>query len=77
MDELFGHLVTCDNSYQRIAENQVGNGFAGGDFHEFLITSRNTALIILYHASEWDLTPIGGSRYGSAIDGIIQEIDAL
>lgn len=75
MDELFGHLVICDNSYQRIAENQVGNGFAGGD--EFLITSRNTALIILYHAFKWDLTPIGGSRYGSAIDGIIQEIDAL
>lgn len=36
---------------------------------------RNTALIILYHAVEWDLTPIGGSRYGSAIDGIIQEIE--
>ena len=77
MDELLGNYVICDNSYQRIAEVQVGNRFAGGDFHEFLITSRNSTLIILYHASKWDLTPIGGSRYGSAIDGIIQEIDAL
>ena len=74
MDDLLGHLETYDNSYHWIAETQVGNGFAGGDVHGFLITSRNTALIILYHAAEWDLTPIGGSTYVSAIDGIIKEI---
>jgi hypothetical protein len=70
-----GHYVICDTSYQRVAELQVGNGFAGGDFHEFLITSRDTALIGLYHAVEWDLTPVGGSRYGLVIDNIVQELE--
>ena len=70
-----GHFVICDTTYQRIAELQVGNGFAGGDLHEFLLTPRGSALVILYHAVEWDLTPIGGSRYGAVIDGIVQEIE--
>src|SRR5690606_37948782 len=41
-----GHFVIADTSYRRIAEIQVGNGFAGGDHHELLITPRNTALFI-------------------------------
>ena len=70
-----GHYVMCDSSYQRIAQLQVGNGFPGGDVHEFLLTPRGTALITLYHAVHWDLSPAGGSMYGTTMDGIVQEID--
>jgi len=52
------------------------NGFAsGGDVHEFLLTPEGTAFIILYQAVDWDMTPAGGSMYGAAVDGIVQEIE--
>ncbi len=70
-----GHYVICDAGYRRIAELQVGNGFSGGDLHEFVLTRRSTALVILYHAIEWDMSPLGGARFGSAIDCVIQELE--
>jgi len=70
-----GHFVIADTSYRRIAEIQVGNGFAGGDHHELLITPRNTALFILYHSIEWDLSEIGGPKHGLVIDNIVQEVE--
>jgi hypothetical protein len=71
----FGHFVIADRSYQPIAEFGVGNGFPGGDVHEFLLTSRGTALVIIYHPVEWDASSIGGSRYGKVLDNIVQEIE--
>jgi hypothetical protein len=71
----FGHYVIADASYRPIVEFGVGNGFPGGDVHEFVLTSRGTALFILYHPVEWDLSPIGGSRYGKAVDNIVQELE--
>ena len=63
----FGHFVIADASYTRIADVQVGNGYTGGDVHEFLLTPRGTALVIIYHPIEWDASPIGGSRYASVL----------
>jgi hypothetical protein len=71
----FGHYVIADTAYRPIARLGVGNGFPGGDVHEFVLTSRGTALVILYHPVEWDLSAIGGSRYGKAIDNIVQELE--
>jgi len=71
----FGHFVIADASYTRIADVQVGNGYTGGDVHEFLLTPRGTALVIIYHPIEWDASPIGGSRYASVLDNIVQEVE--
>lgn len=71
----YGHFVMVDSSYQHVATVQVGNGFYGGDIHEFLLTPRGTALVLIYHPISWDLTPAGGAADGVAHDGILQEID--
>ncbi len=71
----FAHYVIADTSYQPLVELQVGNGFPGGDVHEFRLTDRDTALVILYHPVEWDLSPVGGSRYARVIDNIVQELE--
>jgi hypothetical protein len=71
-----GHFVIADTAYETVAEIQAANGFtSGGDIHEFLLTPEGTALIMLYQAVDWDMTPAGGSMYGSVIDAIIQEIE--
>ena len=46
-----------------------------GDLHEFLITSRGTALITIYQQVTADLTSIGGSVDGQLVVGVIQELD--
>ncbi|MGH2533183.1 MAG: arylsulfotransferase family protein [Thermomicrobiales bacterium] len=70
-----GHFVVRDSSYQQIAVLRVGNGYPGADQHEFLLTPRGTALIIIYNAVRWDLSPVGGARNGTALDMVVQELD--
>jgi Arylsulfotransferase (ASST) len=53
---------------------RAGNGYMG-DHHAFLITERGTALITIYNPVPWDLSPVGGSANGMALDGIAQEVD--
>ncbi len=50
----YGHYVIRNNRYEVVAEFQAEGGYLGGDPHEFLITPRGTALIIIYHIIEWD-----------------------
>jgi hypothetical protein len=69
-----GWFVIYDQSYRPVAEVRPGKGFAG-DVHEFLITPRDTALILIYHRLRVDLTSIGGPKKGLIWDGIVQEID--
>ena len=71
----FGHWVICDEHYQQVATVRIGNGFAGGDMHDFVLTPENTAIIGTYNTLHWDLSSVGGAPDGYAIDGIIQEID--
>ncbi|MGH2559713.1 MAG: arylsulfotransferase family protein [Thermomicrobiales bacterium] len=70
-----GHFVLRDSSYEEVAVIRVGNGYAGGDQHEFLLTPQGTALIVVYNTVRWDLSSVGGARNGTALDGIVQEID--
>jgi hypothetical protein len=71
-----GHFVIANTAYETVAEVRAGNGFtSGGDVHEFLLTPEGTAFLILYQAVDWDMTPAGGSMYGSVLDGIVQEIE--
>src|SRR5215207_5439080 len=69
-----GEYVIFDNSYREIARFRAGNDYPG-DLHEFLITPDDTALLTAYAAVPADLSSVGGVEYGSAWDGITQEID--
>jgi Arylsulfotransferase (ASST) len=69
-----GEYVILDGSYREVTRVRAGNGYMG-DHHEFLITERDTALITIYNPVPWDLSPVGGSEDGVALDGIAQEVD--
>jgi hypothetical protein len=63
-----------NDSYQQVAEVKAGNGYLT-DFHEFLITPSNTALILADTFGTANLTSIGGPADQKVFDGIVQEID--
>jgi outer membrane protein assembly factor BamB len=69
-----GWYVIYDTSYRPIAEVRPGNGLVG-DVHEFRLTSRDTALMTIYHRRHVVLTSIGGPKDGLIWDGIVQEVD--
>ena len=60
--------------YQQIAAIRAGHGDAT-NFHEFLITPWNTALILASTVTTANLTSIGGPADQRVIDGLVQEID--
>lgn len=69
-----GEAVIVDQSYRTIATVQAGNGETM-DLHEFLLTPRGTALIVIYSRARRDLTAIGGTKDAQVTQGIVQEID--
>jgi hypothetical protein len=69
-----GHYVIADSSYRPLATVNAGNRRAG-DLHEFLITSRGTALLTTYAVTDRDLRAVGGSAHGTIQDAMFQEID--
>nr|WSX78832.1 arylsulfotransferase family protein [Streptomyces sp. NBC_00899] len=66
--------VVYDDHYDKIAEVRAGNGYSA-DGHEFLITPRNTALILAYAVRTADLRSLGGPADQKVIDGVVQEVD--
>ncbi len=60
--------------YQQIAKVRAANGYET-DFHEFLITPWNTALILADDMTTANLTSIGGPSDQAVVDGVVQEID--
>ena len=69
-----GEYVIFDDSYHEIARFGAANGYSG-DHHEFVISPQNTALITIYDAVPKDLSSVGGSEDGSAVQGTVQEVD--
>jgi Arylsulfotransferase (ASST) len=63
-----------NDRYQQIATLRAGNGDET-DFHEFLITPQNTALILADTVTTANLASIGGPADQQVINGIVQEID--
>jgi Arylsulfotransferase (ASST) len=63
-----------NDHYRQIATVRAGNGDAT-NFHEFLITPWNTALILASTVTTANLTAIGGPASQQVIDGLVQEID--
>ena len=69
-----GTGVILDSSYREVARVKAKHDYQS-DLHEFLLTSRNTALVAIYSARTADLSTVGGPTAGTAVEGIIQEID--
>jgi outer membrane protein assembly factor BamB len=63
-----------NDRYQPVATVRAANGYMT-NFHEFLITPWNTALILADTTTTANLTSIGGPSDQQVIDGIVQEID--
>jgi hypothetical protein len=66
--------VIYNDRYQQIATVKPANGYPP-DFHEFLITPWNTALILADTIGTANLTSLGLSAHQQVSDGIVQEID--
>jgi hypothetical protein len=69
-----GEYVIFDGSYREVGRVRAGNGLPG-DHHEFLLTTRGTALITIYAEVPYDLSAYGGPADGLVMDGVVQEID--
>lgn len=63
-----------DNTYTVIKTVTAQKGFTS-DIHEFLLTPKNTALLLSTKTVPMDLTPYGGPKDGFVQDFAIQEID--
>ena len=66
--------VILDNTYAEIARVAAGNGVEA-DLHEFQLTDRGTALILVYETEPADLSGVGGPKDGHIFDCRVQEID--
>lgn len=69
-----GEWVIADRSYREIARVRAGNGLKG-DLHDMQLTESGTALITIYHVTDADLSAVGGSATGRAVDSIVQEVE--
>jgi hypothetical protein len=69
-----GEDVIDNAHHQRLATVKPANGYLP-DFHEFLITPWNTALILADKIGTANLTSLGGSAHQQVRDGVVQEID--
>ena len=63
-----------NDSYHRIAAVRAADGYAT-DYHEFLITPQDTALITATTTATADLSSIGGPAAQTVIQDAVQEID--
>jgi hypothetical protein len=66
--------VIADANYRTVAVVRAGNGLQA-DEHEFNVTPQGTAYVLAYSPVQTDLSAVGGSATGTAVDGVIQEID--
>ncbi len=69
-----GEDVIDNARYQQIATVKPAGGYLP-DFHEFLITPWNTALILADTIGTANLTSLGLSAHQPVLDGVVQEID--
>ena len=69
-----GEGVIYDQHYRPVRRVRAGNGFSA-DLHEFELTPQGTALLLSYDRVKMDLRAYGGSRDGTVVDGVVQEVD--
>jgi hypothetical protein len=66
--------IVANANYKTVAVIKAGNGLQA-DEHEFLLTPQGSAFVLAYSPVTTDLTSVGGTATGIALDGVIQEID--
>jgi hypothetical protein len=69
------YFTVADQSYKPFLRVRVVGEGLGTDMHEFVITKRNTALLLGFHVVARDLSTVGGSTTGRIVDSIVQEVD--
>jgi hypothetical protein len=69
-----GTDLIYNDHYRQIAVVRAGHGYST-NFHEFLITPWNTALVIANTITTANLTSIGGPEDQEVVDSVVQEID--
>jgi hypothetical protein len=69
-----GEGVILDQSYRELARVAAGND-RPMDLHDFVITPRDTALLLIYQPRRADLSEYGGKTSGRVLDNLIQEVD--
>ena len=69
-----GAGVIMDQSYRKVATVHAGNG-RPTDLHDFVITPRDTALLLIYQPRRADLGDYGGRVGGRVLDNYVQEVD--
>lgn len=67
--------VIAGPDYRPIARVRISGRGIGTDLHEFVITRRNTALLLGYRTVLANLRRYGGPRRGYVLDSVIQEVD--
>jgi hypothetical protein len=69
-----GRGVIVDQSYRMLATVEAGND-RPTDLHDFIITPRDTALLLIYEPRAADLSDYGGRTDGRVLDNYVQEVD--
>lgn len=69
-----GAGMIYDTSYRLVKRVTPGAG-AVADIHEFLLTPRGTALMLVYEQKKHDLSSVGGKKDDWVVDGVVEEID--
>jgi len=66
--------TAAGSSYRPLAQIRAGNGY-WADLHDIQITPQGSAFITAYSLVHTDLSSAGGSRDGTLLDAIVQEVD--
>jgi Arylsulfotransferase (ASST) len=69
-----GDGVVLDTAYRLVRRVQMANGFSA-DLHEFVLTDRDTALMVSYVPVRRNLGAVKGSTRGIAVDCVAQEVE--
>lgn len=67
--------VIADENYRTIARVRARGRGVNTDLHEFVITKRNTALVLGFRTVPRNLRRYGGPSRSAILDNVIQEID--
>jgi hypothetical protein len=70
-----GEGVIASTSYRMITTVHAGNGYAGADLHEFVLTPSGDALMTIYSPVEVHVPGTPPGALTSLLDAIVQEVD--
>ncbi len=69
-----GTDMVLNHAYQTVATINAANGY-NTDLHEFQITPQGNALVTAWALVHADLRSVGGSKNGTLVDSVVEEIN--